>query len=63
MHQKSIQRIRRQLQYLTAPGSAFLRDKMALLFLAGYGDGVYSVFGKFDEAKRVVEVIIDMDST
>ncbi len=40
-----------------------LRDGMACLFLAGYGDGLYPVFGKFDETGRIVEVIIDMQMT
>jgi len=40
-----------------------LREEMAVLFLAGHGDGIYPVFGKLNETGRIVEVVIDMQLT
>lgn len=48
---------------LASNGWGVLRDEMAVLFLAGYGDGTYPVFGKLSGDGRLVEVVIDMGIT
>jgi len=38
-----------------------IQNGLALCFQSGYGDGVYAVYGRFDENNRIIEVRITMD--